>query len=283
MNQITLLDGAQGTLLWQKAEAQGIPKASVWTYNLTHPELVSAVCREYADAGSEIICANTFGINRFTVERESTASVPEAVTAAIHTAKEALLGTEVLVALDVGPLPMMTEPYGDLSEEETEEIFDEIIEAGSSAGADLIFLETFMQIEMLAAAFRAAKKTGLPVFASMSFEASGRTLFGVSVEDMLEELSPMGPAAVGMNCSVGPDLAVPVITEFAEKTEFPLILKPNAGVPVTGEDGTARYTITAEEFCKDMAAAPDLGRSRYLGGCCGTNPDFIRALRTLIA
>ena len=283
MSKITLLDGAQGTLLWQKAAERGIPKASVWTYNLTHPEIVAEVAREYAEAGSEIICSNTFGANRLTVERESEASVAEVVDAAIRTAKEALLGTGARVALDIGPLPVMTEPYGDLEEDETEEIFDEVVQAGAKAGADCIFLETFMQLEMLQAAVRAAKKTDLPVLCSMSFEASGKTLFGVSVEDMIEELEPMGIEALGMNCSLGPDLAVPVIREFAEKTELPLFFKPNAVMPVIGSDGTASYTVSAEEFSEQAWIALQTGRIRYLGGCCGTNPDFIKQLKELTA
>ncbi len=278
---ITILDGAQGTLLWQKAEERGIPKAPVWTYNLTHPEIVAEVCREYAEAGSEIICSNTFGANRLTVGKESDYSVREVVAAAIRTAKETLEGTGVRVALDIGPLSVMTEPYGDLEEDETEEIFDEVVQAGTEAGADCIFLETFMQLEMLLAAARAAAKTDLPVFCSMSFEKNGRTLFGVSVEEMLEELEPMEPAAVGMNCSLGPDLALPVIRDFAGKTDLPLFFKPNAGMPVVDADGKAAYTITPEEFSEQAAPALETGKIRYLGGCCGTDPAFIRKLKEL--
>ncbi len=279
---ITLLDGAQGTLLWQKAEARGIPKASVWTYNLTCPELVAEVCREYAAAGSQIICANTFGANRLTVEKESSASVHAVVTAAVRTAKEALAGTEARVALDIGPLPALMEPYGDLEEEETEELFSEILRAGVEAGADCVFFETFLELEMLVAAVHAAKRTPLPVFCSMSFEASGRTLFGVDVEDMLAELEPLQVAAVGMNCSLGPDLALPVIRDFAERTSLPLFFKPNAGMPVTGPDGVTSYDCTPEEFTRQAAAALETGRIAYLGGCCGTDPEYIRRLKELI-
>ena len=280
---ITLLDGAQGTLLWRKAEEKGIPKASVWTYNLTHPELVTEVLREYAEAGSEIICSNTFSVNRFTVERESAASVEEVITAAVRTAKKTLQGMNVRVALDIGPLPVLTEPYGDLTEEETEEVFSEIIKAGVKAGADCIFLETFLELEMLMAGVRAAKRSPLPVFCSMSFEASGRTLFGVGVQEMIEELKPMEITAAGMNCSLGPDLALPVIREFAEKTELPLFFKPNAGMPVTKPDGTTDYNLTPEEFSRQAARALETGRIAYFGGCCGTDPEFIRQLKKLIS
>ncbi|MBR6321272.1 MAG: homocysteine S-methyltransferase family protein, partial [Lachnospiraceae bacterium] len=178
-----------------------------------------------------------------------------------------------------GPLPVLTEPYGDMEEDEAEEIFAEIVEAGTAAGADCIFLETFLQLEMLLAAVRAAKRTALPVFCSMSVDARGRTLFGVGVEEMLEELEPMDVTAVGMNCSLGPDLALPVIREFAEKTALPLFFKPNAGMPVTAADGSVSYTVTAEEFAGQAAIALQTGRIEYLGGCCGTDPGFIRCLK----
>ena len=282
MNEhIVILDGAQGTLLWQKAAEWGIPKASVWTYNMTHPEIVAEVCREYAEAGSEIICSNTFSVNRLTVEQESDYSVQEVVFAAVKIAKEVLAGTGVRVALDIGPLPVLTEPYGDLKDDEAEAIFDEVVRAGTEAGADCIFLETFMQLGMLLAAFRAAKRSNLPVFCSMSFEANGRTIFGASVEEMLSEIKPEDVCAVGMNCSLGPDLALPVIREFAEKTDLPLFFKPNAGIPVTGPDGSLIYSFTAEEYTRHVAAALATGRIRYLGGCCGTNPEFIRQLKAL--
>ena len=281
-DHITLLDGAQGTLLWDRAAARGIEKKSVWTYNLEHPEVVEEVCRAYKDAGSEIICANTFGINRLTAEREGHASVKEVVEAAVGIAKKVLEGTDVRVALDIGPLPALTEPYGDLEEDETEEIFDKIVQAGADAGADCIFLETFIQLEMLAAAARAAKKSGLPVFCSMSFEAAGRTIFGVSVDDMLEELEPLGLTAIGMNCSIGPDQALPIIQEFAEKTDLPLFFKPNAGMPTADSDGNTTYSVKPEEFAEQAEKALETGRIGYLGGCCGTDPDFIRKLQEII-
>ena len=280
--EIILLDGAQGTLLWERAGARGIEKKSVWTYNLEHPEVVEEVCKAYAEAGSRIICANTFGINRFTAEREGNASVKEVVEAAVNIARKVLEGTGAKVALDIGPLPVMTEPYGDLEEDEAEEIFSEIVQAGADAGADCIFLETFMQLEMLSAALRAARRTDLPVICSMSFEASGKTLFGVSVEDMLEELEPLGPAAIGMNCSIGPDQALPIIREFAEKTELPLFFKPNAGKPQVDSQGNTVYTIKPEDFAEQVSQALKTGRIEYLGGCCGTDPDFIRKLAELV-
>ena len=283
MNKKTiLLDGAQGTLLWTLAEAHGAAKAPVWTYNLTHPEFVAEVCREYAAAGSEIICANTFGANRLAVEKEPGYDPAQVIRAGVTLAKEALAGTGARVALDIGPLPVMMEPFGDLEEEDAAEMFREMLSAGVEAGADDIFFETFLDLGMLRTAVETAMEFSLPVLCSMSFEKSGRTMFGNTVEDMIGELEPLGVASVGMNCSLGPDLALPVIREFAEHTSLPLFFKPNAGMPVTGPDGVSRYDCGPEEFARQAAAALETGRIGFLGGCCGTDAEYIRKLRELL-
>lgn len=277
---ITLLDGAQGTRLWELAAEAGAAKEPVWKYNLSHPELVARVCREYAEAGSEIVFANTFGANRLAVEKAEGHSVPEVIGAAVRIAKETLSGTGVKTALDIGPLSVMMEPYGDLEEDEAEEIFSEMVAAGVDAGADLVIFETFMDVEMLRVAVQAAKKFPLPVLCSMSFEKSGRTMMGNGVEDIVETLSPLGIDGIGMNCSLGPDLALPVIREFAAHTDLPLILKPNAGMPVAAPDGGTAYDCGPEEFAAQVK--PALPLIRYLGGCCGTTPEYIRRLKELI-
>ena len=276
-SQIILLDGATGTRLWSLAEEGGTAREPVWTYNISHPEYVAQVCREYAQAGSQILCANTFGANRLAVEKVPGFTVEKTVAAGVRLAKDALAGTGVRTALDIGPLPVMMEPYGDLEEEEAEELFSEMAEAGADAGADCVFLETFLDLEMLRVAAQAAKRTGLPVFCSMSFEKSGRTMMGNSVEDMIETLAPLAPAAIGMNCSLGPALALPVIREFSEKTDLPLFFKPNAGMPVTRPDGSTLYDCGPEQFVAEVLPALEL--VRYVGGCCGTDPRYIRDLK----
>lgn len=280
--KITLLDGALGTLMIARAAANGLESAPVWSYSITAPEIVGAIALDYAKAGSEIICANTFGANRITVEKESSYSVEEVVSASIGAAKSALSGTGVRIALDIGPLPVLMEPYGTLSKEETERIYSEVTLAGEKAGADCIFLETFLDTEMLKVAAQAAKKTGLPLFCSLSFEKNGRTFLGNSVEEILECVEAFSPVAVGMNCSLGPELALPVIREFSEKTDLPLFFKPNAGMPKFTQDGKAYYDLSAQDFAQQIAPALESGRIGYLGGCCGTDPEFIRVLAQLI-
>ena len=235
MGKIILLDGAQGTRLWEKAGQHGVEKDPVWKYNIEHPDFVAQVAKEYAEAGSEIVCANTFGANRLAVERSSSYSAAEVVEAGVRIAKEALAGTGVKTALDIGPLSVMMEPYGDLEEDEAAEIFDEMLAAGVGAGADIVFFETFMDVEMMAVAAESAMKYGLPVVCSMTFEKGGRTMMGNSVEDIVETLSPLGIAGIGMNCSLGPAAAGEIIRQYAAATELPLFLKPNAGLPDSGE------------------------------------------------
>ena len=275
-----LLDGATGTRLWELAEAAGLAKEPVWKYNLECPRIVAQVAREYAEAGSQIVFTNTFGANGPAVRRDGAYPVDAVVRAGVRIAREALAGTGVKVALDIGPLTTLMEPYGDLTEEEAEDIFAEQIGSGMEESPDLIVLETFMDMEMLRVAAGVAKRHGVPVLCSMTFEKGGRTLMGNTVEDILDTLTPLGIDAIGMNCSMGPDLAQPVIREFAAKTKLPLFFKPNAGLPGIGPDGAPLSHYTAGHFAADVA--PVLELVDYVGGCCGSDPEYIRALKALL-
>ena len=273
---ITLMDGAVGTSLWAKAEANGIKKDPVWKYNAEHPEIVAELAAEYADAGAKIILTNTFGANGPAVKRSSPYTAPDIVSTGVKIAKEALAGRDVKIALAAGPLSALMEPYGDMTEEEVAEIYREMLEAGVKEGPDLILLQTFMDLAMMKVAAVEAKRFGIPVFCCLTFERRGKTMMGNSVEDMIEELVPVGVDAIGMNCSLGPDLALPVIREFAEKSPLPVIFKPNAGKPILAADGTTATTYSAKVFADDVMPALDL--VDYIGGCCGADPSYIREL-----
>jgi 5-methyltetrahydrofolate--homocysteine methyltransferase len=192
-------------------------------------------------------------------------------------AREAVAGTDVRVALSIGPLSEMMEPVGDLTEEEVEAIYDEQIGAGARAGADLVALETFMDVEMMRVAATVAKRYGIPVLCSMTFDQRGRTMMGNTVGRVIDELEPLGIDAIGMNCSLGPAEALLVIRSFSEGTELPLIFKPNAGLPQLAEDGTTVSDYDADAFVREVLPALEC-RVKYLGGCCGTDPSYIRAL-----
>ena len=274
---IVLMDGAMGTGLWAMAEARGLEKKPVWMYNVEQPDMVIALTREYMAAGSQVVQANTFGANRPSVERSSSYSVSDVVSCGVRLAKEAVAGTDVRVALSIGPLSEMMEPFGDLTEEEVEEIYEEQIGAGARAGADLVALETFMDVEMMRVAATVAKRYGIPVLCSMTFDKRGRTMMGNTVGRVIDELEPLGIDAIGMNCSLGPAEALSVIRSFSEGTELPLIFKPNAGLPQLAEDGTTVSDYDAAAFVREVLPALEY-RVKYLGGCCGTDPSYIRAL-----
>jgi len=278
-NNVVLLDGAVGTSLWEKAERHGIAKAPVWTYNITHPELVRELAQDFLDAGAQIIQTNTFGANGPAVKRSSKFTVPQVVQAAVRIARE-VIGTRATVSLDAGPLSTLLEPYGDMEEDECREIYEEMIGAGMAEKPDCITLMTFMDLEMLRIAATVAKQYGVPVYCAMTFEKSGRTLLGNTVQEIVDTLGPLGIDGIGMNCSLGPDLALPVIREFAEKTDIPLIFKPNAGVPVVNASGETVKDYDAQTFAREVAPALDI--VSYIGGCCGCGVDYVRAMKELL-
>ena len=275
---VILMDGAMGTGLWAMAEARGLEKKPVWMYNIEQPDMVVALTRQYIAAGSQVVQANTFGANRPSVERSSSYAVSDVVSRGVLLAKEAVAGTDIRGALSVGPLSEMMEPFGDLTEEEVEEIYEEQIGAGARAGADLVALETFMDVEMMRVAATVAKRYGIPVLCSMTFDKRGRTMMGNTVGRVIDELEPLGIDAIGMNCSLGPAEAIPVIRAFSEGTDLPLVFKPNAGLPQLAEDGSTVSDYDAAAFVREVLPALEY-RVNYLGGCCGTDPSYIRALR----
>ncbi len=263
-----ILDGAMGTMLQQSGLQPGhCPEALC----LTDPAHITAIHRAYIEAGSRIAYANTFGANRYKLER-SGHTVAEIIPAAIACARRACEGTDARVALDVGPIGQLLEPYGTLPFEEAYDIFREIVEAGAAAGADLIAFETMTDLYELKAAVLAAKEhSSLPIFATMTFEESGRTFTGCTVEAMAAVLEGLGVDALGFNCSLGPKELYPLAERLSAVTGLPLIVKANAGLP---DPATGAYNITAGEFAAEMERFAALG-VQYLGGCCGTTPAFI--------
>ncbi|MBQ7728094.1 MAG: homocysteine S-methyltransferase family protein [Clostridia bacterium] len=278
--KVFLLDGATGTELWNRAKKDGVAQVPVWIYNMEHPDYVKDTIRSYVEAGSDIICANTFGANSLSVSQASSYDPSEVVTTGVRLAREAVAGTDVKVALDAGPLTELMEPYGDLEEDEVREIYRNMFASGVSAGADIIFLETFIDLSMLRVAAEEAVTFGVPVFCSLSFEKNGRTIMGNSVEDAVSELEPLGVAALGLNCSLGPDVALPVVREFTNYTKLPILFKPNAGMPVVGADGKSAVAFDAKAFVQDIAPALDF--VTYIGGCCGSSPRYIEMLKKKI-
>ena len=271
-----MLDGAMGTVLQQR----GLPPGGQpELLNLTEPALLASVYREYVDAGSRVVYANTFGANGLKLAK-SGHSVTEVVRAAVTVAKEAVAGTGTLVALDVGPLGELLEPMGTLTFERAYDLFREMMEAGAGAGADLIAIETMTDLYETKAALLAAKEaTSLPVLVTMSFEADGRTFTGCTVASMARTLEGLGADAIGLNCSLGPDKLAPLLKELCEHTRLPVVAKPNAGLP---DPVDGHYDMGPEEFARALLPCVEAGVS-IVGGCCGTSPDYIRALSAALA
>lgn len=275
ISDFIILDGAMGTML-QKA---GMPVGAIpELWNLTQPDTVAEIQRRYVTAGSDVIYANTFCANRHKLAGCGH-SVAEVVAAGVRVAKQAAEGTDTRVALDIGPIGQLLEPLGTLSFEEAYDIYREMIIAGTEAGADLIVFETMSDLLEVKAGVLAAKEhSNLPVWVTMTFEASGRTFVGVTVPAMALTLTGLGVDALGFNCSLGPKELLSMAEELRHWTSLPLILKPNAGLP---DPATGAYTITPEEFAGELSAAAELGVS-IMGGCCGTSPEFIAALKAAL-
>lgn len=271
-----ILDGAMGTVLQKNGLAPGdIPEF----LNITNPQLITQVHKSYVESGSDILYTNTFGVNRMKLA-EYDYTVEQLVSAAVFNAREAAKGSDTLVALDVGPLGKMLEPSGDLPFETAYDCFKELMVAGERAGADFIVVETMTDLQESRAALLAAKEnTALPVLCTMSFEENMRTFTGVDITAMALVLEGLGANAIGINCSLGPRQLYPLAEKLVQSTTLPVVLKPNAGLP---DPNTGGYDLSPEEFANCMVQLHSLG-IQFLGGCCGTTPDYIQALVSALA
>ena len=270
--KLLILDGAMGTMLQRSGMKPGEMSEML---NFTRPEVVEGIQRAYLDAGSEVIYANTFGANRRKLA--GTGKTPaETIRAGLAIARKAAEGRNARVGLDVGPIGMLLEPMGTLTFEEAYDLFAEMMEAGRDA--DLIAIETMTDLYEAKAALLAAKeKTNLPVFVTMSFEKNGRTFTGCTVASMARTMEGLGADAVGINCSLGPKELLPLVRELRRNTRLPVIVKPNAGMP---DPTDGHYDLKPEDFGRGMAELVKAG-AEIIGGCCGTDPDYIRTLTGL--
>ena len=274
--KITLLDGAMGTLLQRAGLKLGDRPE---TFSITAPDVVEEIQRQYVQAGANVILANTFCANARKLAGTGFA-VEEVVAASVAAARRACAGTDAIVALDVGPIGELLEPLGTLRFEAAFELFGQMIRAGVRAGVQAVFFETFSDLNELRAGVLAAKACcALPIYACMTFEASGRTFLGCRADAAAMALEALGVDAVGVNCSLGPGEVAPILRAMRTCTDLPLILKPNAGLPdpVTGD-----YSVQPEDFARACAVQTDIGAA-YIGGCCGTTPAFIAALHGTLA
>lgn len=258
---IKYFDGGMGSMLDLKAGE--LPEQ----LNVTDPERVFRVHKAYAEAGADIITANTFGANRLKYD-----NVDELVRAGVSLAKK----TGKKVALDLGPTGKLLKPMGELDFEECVSIYAEVVNAGKE-DADLVLIETMGDVYEIKAAILAVKEnSNLPIFVSMIFDENGRLLTGADVKTACAVVEGLGADVIGFNCGLGPEQMIPLIKELCEYSSTPIMVNPNAGLPEV-VDGRTVYNVDPEEFSDLMAEIAEIGVS-FLGGCCGTTPEHIKAL-----
>ncbi|MBQ7215346.1 MAG: homocysteine S-methyltransferase family protein [Synergistaceae bacterium] len=272
--KIYFFDGAMGSMLQSRGlKLRQVPES----LNLTNPELVSSIHTEYSQAGADFITANTFGANRFKLAK-SGLSVTEVIHSGLAIARQA--AKDSLVALDIGPTGRVIAPLGDASFSEVYDAVAEMVTAGRDS-CDVILLETFTDLyELKAAALAALENSDRPVFATMSFEESGKTFFGASVESMAVTLEGLGVSALGVNCSLGPAQLVPIVERLCAVSHIPVMVQPNAGLPVI-RDGVTHYDVLPEEFAEISCRFAEMG-VQILGGCCGTTPEHISLMKKAV-
>ncbi len=278
--EILFFDGGMGTLLQERGLQTGeVPE----TWNILHPEIIRQINREYILAGSNVVSANTFGVNSFKCKALAN-SVDELVSAGVRIVKEAIAQVraeengaerEVYCALDIGSLGKLLKPLGEISFDEAYDAFREVVVAGDQAGADLILIETVSDSYEIKAAVLAAKENSqLPVVVTMIFDESGKLLTGGDVESVTAMLEGLGVDAIGFNCGLGSAQMKKLLPQLTECCSLPIVINPNAGLPVV-VNGQTMFTVEPDEFAQDIKILVEMGASAA-GGCCGTTPKHIQ-------
>lgn len=269
-----LFDGAMGTML----QKYGLAGSECPDYcNVSHPDIVQRIHRKYAEAGSEYITTNTFGASPLKLADYGLEDQVEAIAqAAVRNARAA--SPHIRVAGDIGPTGQFIRPLGDLSFDEAVSNFYRLAKALADAGADCLIIETTIDIQEMRAALTAAKAAcSLPVICQMSYSEDGRTIAGTDPAAAAILLDAMGADVIGANCSVGPDKLLEAAKQMARVTNKPLIIQPNAGMPVL-DGNTTRFPLAPEDMAPYIARFAEAGVT-FAGGCCGTTPAHIRAMR----
>ena len=270
---LLIADGAWGTEL----QAQGLlPGTLPDTWNLAQPDKVEAVARAYAEAGSQVILTNTFRANSIAMHDFSAADLDAINRTGVAISRRA--AGRALVFASLGPTGKLL-ASDEVSAEQVSAAFAAQARSLAQAGADALLIETMSDIEEARLAVQTARSIGLPVIVSFAFDSGknkDRTMMGATPEAVAAAMTEAGASAVGANCGVGVEQAVPLCQRLRAATRLPVWIKPNAGLPVV-EGGAIRYATSAQSFASHFPALRDAGAS-FLGGCCGSNPEFIREL-----
>lgn len=272
-NGLLITDGAWGTEL----QARGLPAGTIPDlWNLTHPDRVEEVARAYAEAGSEVILTNTFRANSVAMSGVSQADLDAINRAGVALSRQAAGPAKVVAS--IGPTGKILSA-GEIPVQNVSEAFRAQAHSLAAAGADALLVETMSDVEEARLAVDAARQTGLPVIVSFAFDSSknkDRTMTGATPEAVAVAMTDAGASAVGANCGLGVERVVPICKRFREATSLPIWIKPNAGLPVA-EGGSLHYNTSAEFFASHLSLLREAGAS-FVGACCGSTPEFIRAL-----
>ena len=274
-DNILYLDGGFGTML----QAEGLqPGEHPELWNISHPEIITRIHRAYFNSGSNVVSTNTFGAN---ILKFSNEELEEIIKTAIENAKIARETSNTkqkkFIALDIGPTGKLLKPYGDLDFEDAVEVFAKTVRIGVKYGVDLVLIETMNDSYETKAALLAVKENcNLPVFVSNAYGEDGKLMTGATPSAMVAMLEGMGADAIGANCSLGPKQLGNVVDELLRYASVPVLLKPNAGLPKS-ENGKPVYDVSANAFAEEMVLHLEKG-VRVAGGCCGTTPEYIKAL-----
>lgn len=272
---IIYLDGGTGTILQAKGLKSGeLPER----WNITHPDEIIDLHKSYYDAGSNVVNTNTFGANSLKFSSVELEAIIRSAVSNARKAQELSTGTQPKwVAMDIGPTGKILKPYGELDFEDAVSVFAETVKLGVKYGVDLFFIETMNDSYETKAALLAVKENSdLPVFVSNAYGEDGKLMTGASPSAMVALLEGMGADAIGMNCSLGPKALAPIVEEYLRYASVPVILKPNAGLPRVA-DGKTVFDVLPDEFSEEVSALIKKG-VRIAGGCCGTTPEYIKAL-----
>ena len=271
---LLIFDGGFGSQLQELGMKAGeIPEY----YNIEHPKIIIDIHHRYLKAGADFITTNTFGANPLKLEQHKY-SYQEVILAAIQNAKEAKkIKPDAYIALDIGPIGKLMEPMGTLTFDEVYQSVKQMVELVKE-DIDVVLFETMTDIYELKASILAVKEcSDLPVFATMTFETNGRSLSGCDPLTMVNVLEGLKVDALGINCSLGPNEMAPIIENILESTSFPVMIQPNAGLPLL-EDGQTVYPMKVDEFIEAIVPLVKKGIA-IVGGCCGTTPEFIQKLK----
>lgn len=274
-DNIVYLDGGMGTLLQKEGLRPGeLPER----WNVTHSDIIVRIQKDYFDAGTNVICTNTFGANSLKFDDEELETLIRAAVENAKKARQLSVGKqEKFIALDIGSMGKLLKPFGDFDFEEAVSVYAKTVKIGAACGVDLVYIETMNDSYDTKAALLAAKENcDLPVFVSNAYGEDGKLMTGASPAAMVAMLEGMGADAIGANCSLGPKQLRGVVEEYIEYGSVPVLLKPNAGLP-RSENGKTVFDVYPEEFSDDMLEYVKMG-VRIAGGCCGTTPEHIAAV-----